>query len=315
MLCKGSVVEQNRKRSCWLPAEPFNSFQLCRRCYFQHVTSILDTLTKNYREGTSNSVFEPLLHQRAFLQECFHPAREQAFLNLLHTLFQTKKELFHEVVQLCKQNPLFPIVLTKRIQQHLPGTRCQMYRVFLKDETTYTAYHLCWNCWPCVAWSLKQNNQRLLEMYNSFPLYFSRINLDSFHQAGHRVFLDLCVSQHLLGKDHHIRVLLQHFLIHFPLEEYKSFLLGFLSQPVFLRILFEQKEKDFLPFAFQDAIVLQGLKKGVKESIKRTLYMYKEELMEKTWHPRRLFPWCFDIEEWKEFGVSSADCTEVYRGE
>ena len=38
----------------------------------------------------------------------------------------------------------------------------------------------------------------------------------------------------------------------------------------------------------------------------------KEELMEKTWHPRRLFPWCLDIEEWKDHEVSAANCHLIY---
>jgi hypothetical protein len=146
-------------------------------------------------------------------------------------------------------------------------------------------------------------------------MYVSRINQDIFHQTGYRIFLDICVSQHLLGKDHHLRILLQHFLRILPLEEYKSFLLGLLSQPVFLSVLFEKKEKDYLPLAFQEEPILQEYKRSIKQSIKRITDTYKEELMQRTWHPRRLFPWCLDIEEWKEFGVSSRDCTEVYTGE
>jgi hypothetical protein len=268
-----------------------------------------------FNTGVQNPHYLYLLEDRNFVQELFHPAREQAFLNVLFSLFQYKKDTFYKLVALCKTISVFPIVLTKRIQQHQQGTRCEMYRFFLKEGTSYTSCQLCWNCWSCIAWALKQNNPRFLDMYNSFGMYVSRINQNIFHQTGYRVFLDICVSQYLLGKDHHLRILLQHFLRILPLEEYKSFLLGLLSQPVFLFVLFEKKEKDYLPLAFQEEPILQEIKRAVKQSIKRITDTFKEELMQRTWHPRRLFPWCLDIEEWKEFGVSSRDCTEVYTGE
>jgi len=313
MLCKGSVVEQNRTRSCWLPAEPFNSFQLCRRCHFQHITKVVDSLIRQYSEGILCPTHEQLLNDTRFLQELLHPAREQALLNLLVSLFEKKKIQFQLVFEKYKKLPLFPIVVTKRIQQHHPGPRCSMYRHFLKDKDIYTSSILCWNCWSCIAWTLKQRDKRLLRMYDDFGRYVSRINLDIFHQTGHRVFLDYFVSLHLLGKDHHIRILFEHFLHVLPIEEFRSLLFGFFTQIPMLYVFYEQKQNDFLPAPFQDPFVLQTFKEAIKNCIKRTTDTYKEDLMIKTWHPRRLFPWCMDIQEWEEFGVSSANCSEVYR--
>lgn len=313
MLCKGSVVEQNRVRSCWLPADTINSFQLCRRCHFQHITTLLDSFISEASLGELSGRAEVLFQEKQFLNDVLHPAREQALLNLLSTLFEINKNQFQRLLESLKRIPLFPIVVTKRIQQHQPGTRCQMYRQMIKDKDIYISGLFCWHCWSCVAWSLKQRDTRLLAMYNNFGYYFSSITNDVFHKTGQRVFLDYFVSLHLLGKDHHIRILLQHFLTVLPIEEFRSFLVGLFTQIPMMAILFEGKQNDFLPAPFQDPVILESLKQAIKNCIKRTTDTYKEDLMIQTWHPRRLFPWCMDIQEWEEFGVSSANCSEVYR--
>lgn len=314
MHCKGFVVEQNKTRACWLPAETINTFQLCRRCHFQHITDLLDSFIREASLGELPGRAEVLFQEKQFLTHVLHPAREQALLNLLSTVFEGNKNQFHTLLGNLKTAPLFPIVVTKRIQQHQPGTRCQMYRHMMKDKDVYTSGSLCWNCWSCVAWSLKQSDPRFLAMYNNFGYYFSRITNEVFHQTGQRVFFDYFVTLHLLGKDHHIRILLQHFLHVLPIDEFRSFLMGFCTQIPIMRVFFEQKQNDFLPAPFQDAEVVQSLRQAIKNCIKRTTDTYKEDLMIKTWHPRRLFPWCFDIQEWEEFGVSSANCTQVYVG-
>ena len=312
MLCQGSIQENNSSRPCWLPSQP-NSLQLCRRCHFQRITHILDSLTRDYGNAILHPSFELLLNDKTFLQDLIHPAREQALLNLLSALFRQNKIQFERVVRHLRLHTLFPILITKRIQQHTPGTRCEMYRTFLKDSTLYTSPTLCWNCWSCIAWVLKQGNSRLLEMYtNTFGYYFSRLNHETFVATGPRVFLDLFVSLHWLQKDHHIRVLIQHMFHTFPLEDVKAFLLAFLQQPFLLHLYAEKKEKEFLPLPLQDDVVVKELRNQIKQSIKQRTNIYKEELVMVTWHPKRLFPWCLDIEEWKDMGVSSSNCCDVY---
>lgn len=133
-----------------------------------------------------------------------------------------------------------------------------------------------------------------------------------YHQSGPRVFVDMFVSLHLLGKDHHIRILLDQLFRALPLEDFKSLLLHFLLQPPMFFVLSEKKEQDFVPLPLRDERVLQEFRAHMKQSIKRSTDVYKEELIQRTWHPKRLFPWCLDIEEWNDFGVSSANCSLIY---
>lgn len=308
MHCKGVLQEGNRERECWLPAQSNSSFGLCRRCHFHKITYVLDAFTREYSQGILHPSNELLLQDRVFLDELLHPAREQALLNLLTTLFQTNRGQFADLLLRFKEKSVFSVLLTRRILSHVPGPRCDFYRHCMKDSKLYSADNLPWGCWSCIAWSLKQRDSTLLNLYtSSFARYFSRLTFQEYMNVGPRVFIDYFVSLHLLEKDHHIRILVDHMMRHFPLEDVKSFLLGFLQQPLMLSVFYENNQNDFLPLALRDEVVVQDFKRQIKLSIKNRTDTFKEDLMIKTWHPKRLFPWCLDIEEWADFGYSGRD--------
>ena len=311
MLCKGQIQELNRTRNCWLPAEKSSPFQLCRRCHFHKITDILDQLTQDYSIETLHPNHECLLNDKIFLDELLHPAREQGFLQLLSSLFQHNKIQFIHVLDNLKEKSVFPILMTKRILAHQPGPRCCLYRWCMKDPHIFVTDTLSWNCWSCIAWCLKQRDKRLLDNYvYTFGKNFSRLSYDVFLQTGSRIFIDLAISLHLLQKEHHLRLLIDHMLRRFPLEDVKSFLLTFLQQPVMLFVFYLQKENEYLPLPLRDKVVVDTFRSQIKASIKNRTNLYKEELVMRTWHPRRLFPWCLDIQELADFGYSSTDRIE-----
>ncbi len=308
MLCKGQIQELNRTRDCWLPAEKSSPFQLCRRCHFHKITEILDKLTQDYSVETLHPPYELLLNDKTFLDELLHPAREQAFLQLLSSLFQHNKVQFIHVLENLKEKSVFPILMTKRILCHQPGPRCSLYRTCMKDPKLFTTESLPWNCWSCVAWSLKQQEKRLLDNYvYTFGRNFSKLTHDMYLQTGPRVFIDMAVSLHLLQKEHHLRILIDHMMHRFPLEDVKSFLLGFLQQPPMLFVFHMGKQDDYLPIPLRDPDVIRAFRTQIKQSIKNRTNLYKEELVMRTWHPKRLFPWCLDIQEIADFGFSNTD--------
>lgn len=305
MKCKGVIQEQNRTRDCWLPANS-SSFQLCRRCQFQKITTILDTLTQDYWSGTLHPENEMILNNTEILHELLHPAREQAFLNLLSALFKENKIQFNRIVDKAKEETVFPILITKRIQAHTPGPRCQMYREFMKDSKIYKTPNHCWNCWSCVVWSLKQDNQYLLDMFTkSYLFHLHRLTYEVYLNNGPRVFLDFMVTAHLLQKDHVVRLFIDHCFHAFPLEDVKSLLLHFFQEPCMLFIFFQKLQNDYLPLPLREEVVVTDFFGRIKKSIKEKTNTFKEELMMRTWHPSRLFPWCLDIVELEEFGISS----------
>ena len=93
----------------------------------------------------------------------------------------------------------------------------------------------------------------------------------------------------------------------FPLEDVKSFLLGFLQQPPMLFVFHMGKQDDYLPLPLRDPEVIRAFRTQIKQSIKNRTNLYKEELVIRTWHPKRLFPWCLDIQEIADFGFSNTD--------
>ena len=123
MICKGKIQEQNQQRDCWLPADKSSSFQLCRRCHFHKMTSLLDSFTREYGQGTLHPHHEILLNDRDFLHELLHPAREQALLQLLFCLHQQNKLQLQRLITHLKQKSVFSIMMTKRILAHQPGPR------------------------------------------------------------------------------------------------------------------------------------------------------------------------------------------------
>ena len=302
MLCKGSVQELTGKRDCWLPADTTSTFRLCRRCHFYRVTEILDVLTQSYESDILHPPYELFLSDKHFLQELLHPGREQALLHLLASLSLRNTIQFQSLLERFKSYSVFSILLTKRIQAHQHGPRCKMYRKCMLDPKLYMSELLCWNCWPCIAWILKQKNSRLLQNYtNNFGLFYQRLTFDQFTNIGPRIFVDFLVSLHLLQKDHHIRIFIDHCFRHFPLDDLTSFLTQFFQSPVMLFLFFEEKQNEFLPLPLRDVTVVSSFKQKIKQHIKQKTDTYKEELVMRTWHPSRLFTWCFDIEELKDF--------------
>lgn len=307
MKCKGIIKEQNKEKECWLPANPSSSLQLCRRCHFLKITAILDTLTHEYWNGELHPENEIVLNDPDFLFELLHPAREQAFLNLLSAVYKQNKIQFERIVEKAKQKTVFPIFITKRIQAHSPGPRCQMYRDFMKDSDIYKAPNHCWNCWSCIVWSLKQNNTYLMELFSkNYLFHLQRLTSDIYRNNGPRVFLDFMVTTHLLQKDHVLRIFIDHCFHVLPLEDIKSLLLQFFQEPCMLSVFFRNLQNDYLPLPLRDAVVVNEFRQRVKQSIKEKTDLFKEELVMRTWNPERLFPWCLDIVELEEFGISSA---------
>jgi hypothetical protein len=161
-----------------------------------------------------------------------------------------------------------------------------------------------------VAWCLKQRDKRLVENYvHTFGLHFSRLTYKMYLETGPRVFVDMAVSLHLLQKEHHLRILLDHMMRRFPLEDVKSFLLAFLQEPCMLFVFYTNKQEDYLPLPLRDTVIVKAFQTQIKESIKKRTGLFKEELIMRTWHPRRLFSWCFDTQELADFGYSSTDRT------
>jgi hypothetical protein len=307
MLCRGSVQEPSGRKSCWLPADPFSKYQLCRRCHFHKITDTMDHLTQDYRNGSLHPCDEPCLRESWFLEDMLHPGREQALLNLLSALFSNNKIMFFLLLDRFKKKSVFSILLTKRIQAHTPGTRCCMYRRCFQESGLYNAETLPWNCWPCISWILHHTELPLHQIFQrEYTWGLRRLTHPVFLQTGPQVFISLLSTFQLRGMEAELRLFFLHCLFAFPLEEVKQFVLLAFQDPLLLPSVFSGSIP-YLPVPLQDEGFQKTLYLQWKTRQKERIDALKCELVEKTWHPKRLFRWCLDVEELVEFGFTGSN--------
>ena len=268
----------------------------------------MDRLIQEYREGTLHPRDESCLREAWFLDDMLHPGREQALLNLLSALFLNNKIMFSLLLDRFKKKSVFSILLTKRIQTHTPGTRCCMYRRCFQESGLYNSETLPWSCWPCVSWILQHTE---LSLHQTFQRDYSwglqRLTHPVFLQTGPLVFVQLLSTFQLRGMEAEIRLFLLHCLIEFPLEDVKQFLVLIFQDPLFLPLVFGGSYQTYLPVPLQETFETT-LRLQIKKAVKERLGVFKRELIEKTWHPKRLFRWCSDLEDLLDFGFTgSAD--------
>lgn len=302
MLCRGVVQEVRGPKSCWLPAERGSQFQLCRRCHFNRVTQILDELTRVYEGGEIHPSNEILFNDPSFLNELLHPAREQALMSLLASLFRKNQIQFSHVVSNLAEKSVFSILLTNRIVSHSPGTRCEMYRTLLRYPSLYMGDKVCSRCWSCLAWMAKQRGDRFQSLLKGgFGLVLWKLGPTLYKDIGDAVFVDLCASFHVRGNSHSLYLFLAQCLSHLPFEEVLQFCRILVKDPSFFSVVLGGSLDDLFPAPLRDKEVLKSLQQSVRLSIKQKTDVYKEDLMIKTWHPSRLFSWCFDLDDLSDF--------------
>jgi hypothetical protein len=89
--------------------------------------------------------------------------------------------------------------------------------------------------------------------------------------------------------------------------EFRDWLGAFLETPVVM----EKALTDKISLVDKEYLLLwtgqELTPKFFKAIIKRRQNLYKEELIMKTWHPRRLFVWCFDQDDLADFGPLNLD--------
>lgn len=278
-------------RPCWLPVNPTSPFQLCTRCDFYKVEEIL-------KDPCSHS---EILHSRSFCLLCLMPNHRNTLLNALVTLHEKRFSLFAEFVTSLATEE-FQNNLNHQIYTHFPSNRCSFYQYILKTrklnrDTRYT--DLPWNCWSCLAFIHKQKD--CLGSHEAFTRGILRNKLSCPERSKDSI-LDAMTSMTLRGKAHTARLTFEHFRSSLKDEQKaQEALVEFLTQPAFLSSHFLEASIDFVPYTWKDKLTTNYLQKEGLKAVRKRNWVFKEDLMIKTWHPDRLFPWCFDIEELKDF--------------
>lgn len=293
MICKNHILELNSKRPCWFPISSSSPFGFCSRCDFFEVKRCLKEIHLNIE----------LLNSEPFLNLCLNSAHQTSVISALLRLLEKDSSAFQTFLAFLSSKN-FLEDLHHQIHTHFPSTCCKLYQHILKTRTfdrQIQSTDMPWNCWDCLSFILKQKN--MLNCYRAFCNGILTNRIKKPESSLHNL-VDCMISLHLHKKDHTARLLFDRVRCNNLTEtRAKELLLEFLTKPATLSLVFTSGASEFIPMAWKHHLSSSFLQKEALKAVKKRNYIFKEDLIIKTWHPDRLFPWCLDIEELKDFDV------------
>ena len=290
MICKNEIVELNSKRSCWYPVNPFSPFGFCSRCDFFQIETCLKDMQSNMH----------LLQSEYFKNQCLDSVHRTSLLVSLTQLQESNPDLFQTFFTSLSSAQLLHDIY-HQLHTHSSSNRCKFYQYILKNRSLdreIQSTDMPWNCWHCLSFILKQRN--MLTCYRAFSngIVTNRIKKPESSLTN---VLDCMISLHLHKKDHAARLLFDRLRRSIGDSNAKTVLLEFFQNPATISLVFTAAASEFVPSSWNKDLNPSTLQKEVLKFVKKRNYVFKEDLIIKTWHPDRLFPWCLDIEELKDF--------------
>jgi hypothetical protein len=296
MSCANTIIEYNKKIPCWLPTDPNSPFDLCTRCTYFKVEHVLHIWKETPLDIS-------ILEKEKFQQECIKQDHIYTLLLLISSLSSKHYSLFEKVYTIFIKYPSFQDKLNTESAKHLCSSNCSFYRHHLKQVTNVSSQFICYlplNCWSCLAWIVRKEN--CLGLYNAFIRCLLPSKGLFFNTLTDSSLIDIMISLELKGKGHASRILFERYRRYINDEKRaKETLHLFLSQPAMIQSVFLEKKLDYYPSIWSQENYQQVLQKDVLKSVRKRNWVFKEELIMRTWAPHRLFRWCFDIENLKDF--------------
>lgn len=307
MNCKNSIVEYNLKKPCWLPQDPTSCFELCKRCNFHKV----DTVLQEIGNGKYQDI--QILGEPKFQTACLDMNLQEHVLNALVKVSQKDQLLFTNLFTFLTSNALYESkVFLKHAIFHTPSNRCCIYRQWFKQRKLPrdpVATDLPIQCWDCLSWILRQKDmlglyKPFIRLITSSRIIGSRTVLETLLNCDKDALVDTMVSLELKGKAHAGRILFTTFHTHSKNERLSEFILiRFFSHPAMIDKFFVEPHLalEYVPYSLRSTEMLRNYQKKILQNVRKRNWVFKEDLMIKTWAPHRLFAWCFDLEELKDF--------------
>lgn len=285
MTCLNTIVEYNLKRNCWLPISPTSPFEICCRCTFQKVEEEL----KKIQTEQSDTY---MLERKTFLTLCFQDGHQRNLLDALVKVNETNKNLVKEIL-LESKGTVFHRFLETSLTHHTPSYRCSLYRLALQKNDKKDTYQndLPWKCYSCLTWLMQQ--KKMCRLYDAFirGLLNNRLKEGSQHP---KETIHMMTSLHIHHKKpQNTRLLFDIVRRGCTQQEAEHILREFLKQPYFT----DEERLDYIPVTWNQLAFLATVEKEILPYIKKRNWVFKEELMMKTWHPDRFLLWCLDLEE------------------
>lgn len=322
VLCKANrelLFNDTRRKTCWLPCDEESPWQYCRHCSFTQKDKLFDSVLTLLRARADEMELPTGQKEKLltvvqfpwFRHHCAHPASRLRLYHLMMLLRTHNPRLYHIFLQ---DQTLVPSFL-RILQTHRPSnenlTSCKM----MCDLVRYDIQQIPRHCVVCLYHLLKRNKDNR-EYYNAFTNYLRDYYQKPYQFAHPQTIMKEYVQLSIQKGDHNRQYAFSLLYEHYRRANratgelrFHEFLQDFLleNQDTFGAIIHSDMStlQDYRPewlteYEFQMFIV-EPARLQWKQLMRARCDTYKEDLMIKTCHPRRLFKWIFDIEDLNDF--------------
>lgn len=311
MICPGHL---KKGESCYLPIQNKSFWGLClscerieNRCFLEEVQRAIKMNEVEFHfHDKVYSLNDPYFPQRYLQFTVFHSSHQDPRLSLLLLTYRTNKVLFDRCITTFTQNGSFILSANLLYRSHLPQQfTCGMLdRIQQKVRQHFLDLPTC-PCCMSKAITRMTKEQLTIRHINHIYGIFRNHTL-----AQHPTWFvsTFKLLQTIWEKDFEDLITFHRlediFLHQNPIQQqiqFRDWIAAFLETPVVIEKFYTNKislqDKEYLLLWTGQEMNERLLKKILKRRQNET----KEELIMRTWHPRRLFTWCLDMEELKDF--------------
>lgn len=308
-----------RRKTCWLPSDDESPWHYCRHCTFTQKDKLFDTVLTHLRARTDEMEM-PLGNKERLLtviqypwfrHHCAHPASRLRLYHLMMLLRTHNKQLYTTFL---RDQTLVSSFL-RILQSHRPCSDNLASCKLMCDLVRYEIQQIPRNCIVCLYHLLKQNRNNR-EYYAAFTSYMREYTQKPYHfphpHDSMKEYIRLSIQNNDFNRQYAFSAMYEHFrkqnaatvdirfyefLQDFLLEDQSTF--GALMN-MNMEVLQDYKPEWLNEFEYQ-MYVIEPARLQWKPIMRARCDTYKEDLMIKACHPRRLFKWIFDIEDLKDF--------------
>lgn len=311
MTCRGHNTKPD---TCYFPIKPNSFWNLCVSCERIENRLFLEEVQRTIREDQIEFTFhtkeyslnDPYFPDKYLRFTSFLSTHQDPRLSMLLLLYKSKRDLFKTCMKAFVYDSGFILSANLLYRSHLPQqSTCGMLSQIQRElHQNFTDLPTCPCCMSKAVLRIPRKNitnrviQHIFRIFQNHTLaqhptwFVWTFNL--LQTIWEKDLEDLFSFQSL---DVWLRT-------HQQALEFRDWLGAFLETSVVMEKALSGKLSEI---DRQYLVLWTGQELNTKffrTLLKRRLNLYKEELIMKTWHPKRLFFWCFDLDELADFGIS-----------
>jgi hypothetical protein len=314
MSCQG---HDGKPEACYFPIKKKSFWNLCVSCERIENRLFLEAVQRCIRDDTVTfhfhkkdySLNDPYFPERYLRHTSFLSTHQDPRLSMLLLLYKSNRTLFKNCLRALIQDAGFIVSANLLYRSHLPQqSACGMLELIQREiQQHFTDLPTCPCCMSKKLLHIQKDtiNHRIIQhIYRIFqnhtlaqhPTWFVW-TFKLLETIWEKDLEDIFTFQRM---DLWIRSNNQ-------VVEFRDWLGAFVETPIVLEKVFTDKitllDREYIQF-----VTGQELNPTFYKAIlKRRQNLYKEELIMKTWHPKRIFFWCFDLDDLADFGPIDHD--------